>query len=114
MNKNYNYLDQITEIEKIHQKGNIKLNIVASELMSGLGSENMLDLNTALLRSFEVCAALKIPVSRNFKKFYKLQNNVLVTDYYLSDLGAYLITINGNTCNPNVAKAQLQYILSSN
>ena len=108
-----NYLEEIFELENIHQRGHIKLTIVASELMEQLGYRDYSDFNVALIRSFEVCTALKIPIKSNFQKFFKLENNELVTDWYLSDLAGYLIAINGNTCNPNVAKAQLQFLLNT-
>lgn len=109
----YNYLDELLDIEGIMQKGKVRLTIIASELMEQLGYRNMDDFNTALLRSMEACTALHIPIHNNFRKFYKLQNDALVTDYYLSEMAAYLIAINGNPCNPNVAKAQLVFILDS-
>lgn len=107
----YNYLDEMYDLRSIHQQGKVRCTIIASELMDDLGYSDNAEFQTALMRSFEVCTALKIPIKNNFKRFYKLQNQELVADWYLSDLGAYLITINGNTCNPNVAKAQLQFLL---
>lgn len=107
----YNYLDEITDLKSLHQIGRVRLTIVASELMEHLGYCDYSEFNTALMRSFEVCTALKIPIRQNFQKFYKFQNSELVVDWYLSDLAGYLITINGNTCNPNVARAQLKFLL---
>lgn len=108
-----NYLEEIFDLENLYQQGHVQLNIVASELMERLGYCDNSDFNAALMRSLEVCTALKIPIKQNFKKFYSVHNSELVTDWYLSDLASYLIAINGNTCNPNVAKAQLQFMLTS-
>ncbi len=113
MLSHYNYFEEIFDLESILQQGRVKLNIVASELMEELGYASQADFNVALVRSLEVCTAVKIPIKNNFRKFYTLRNNELVADWYLSDLAAYLITINGNTCNPNVAKAQLVFMLET-
>lgn len=108
-----NYFDDTIDLESIHQRGRVKLTIVASELMEQLGYYDLSDFNAALMRSLEVCTALRIPIKVNFQKFYKLQDNELIADWYLSDLAGYLISINGNTCNPNVAKAQLQFLFNT-
>lgn len=110
MLKHLNYLDEMLEFEHIQQCGQVRLTVVASELMEHLGYSDNSDFNSALIRSMEVCTALHIPIRQNFKKIYKFRDHDWVVDWQLSDLAAYLITINGNTCNPNVARAQLQFI----
>jgi hypothetical protein len=81
-----------------------------SDLMDELGYQDKDDFNNALLRSFEICCMLKIPISENFKKIYRFRDNVVEVEWQVSDLGCYLLLINGNTRNPNVARAQLHAI----
>jgi len=111
MLKHYDHFEEWLEIDEIMQKGKVPFTHLASELMEQLGYRDAKDLNDALLRAFEVCTAMRINIKHNFRKIYRYENDTLVVDWHLSDLGSYLLMINGNPCNPNVAKAQMYLLL---
>ncbi|MEO5998039.1 MAG: hypothetical protein ABIN89_14935 [Chitinophagaceae bacterium] len=107
----YDHLDKFLEDEKDRIQHTIPLNHLVSELMDDLGYLDDTDLNTALLRAFEVCCTLQISIPTHFKKIYRFSDNRLQIDWQVSDLACYLLLINGNSCNPNVARAQLRAIV---
>ncbi len=109
MIKLYDHLDEL--LEDNHKRNVNALRYLASELMDDLGYNNEIDLRNAMLRAFEVCCTLRIPISDNFRKVYRFNNDSVVVDWQVSDLGCYLLLINGNSCNPNVAKAQIQALI---
>jgi hypothetical protein len=108
----YDHLDEVLEDEnkKMHS---MPLRHILSEFMEDLGYCDESDVNKALLRAFEVCCTLQISIPAHFEKFYRFHDNRLEVDWLLSDLGCYLLLINGNSCNPTVAKAQLRAIIFS-
>src|SRR5436853_7393617 len=112
MLKIYDYLDELLEDDYRRSMNPIPLRHLASDVMDQLGYCNEGDLHNALMRAFEVCCSLHIPISENFKKVYRYKDNLVEIDWQISDLGCYLLLINGNSCNPNVAKAQLRAIIS--
>jgi hypothetical protein len=107
----YDPLDQFLQDDDDSTPG-APLRHSMSDLMEELGYENDDDFNHALLRSFEICCMLKIPIAENFKRIYQYRDNGVQVEWQVSDLGCYLLLINGNTRNPNVARAQLHAILS--
>lgn len=110
MLKIYDPLDGIFADIQLHRISHIQLNHLASELMDDFGYQDEKDLHIALMRTFEICCALKIPINQHFKKIYRSQEDTLVIDWQLSDFASCLLLLNGNSRNPNVAKAQLQYL----
>src|ERR1019366_1005651 len=83
----------------------------ASEVMESLGFSEKDELRTAINRTFEICLALHISIDENFRTIYRFNGNDLIPDWKLSALACYLITINANPANPNVAKSQLFFII---
>jgi hypothetical protein len=106
----YNPFDEIYErqiAKNLHQK---RLNYLASELMEFCGYENDQDFQLAMGRTFEILCHNNIPISDHFKKIFSYGNNMLIIDWQLSDLACSLLLINGNSKNPHVAKAQINFI----
>jgi len=85
----------------------VPLKHLASELSEEYGYTEKEDLENALEQAFELCLALDIPIDIHFKKVYISKGNNLFTDWLLSDLGSYLLLINGSAGNPVVAQARL-------
>lgn len=112
MIKLYDPLDELLENDYEKSVHAITLRHLVSDIMDDLGYCNEIDLRNALLRAFEVCCTLQIPISDNFRKIYRYNKDSVEVDWQVSDLGCYLLLINGNSCNPNVAKAQLRAIIS--
>ncbi len=113
MLKLYDHLDELLELEhkrSLHTTGATQL---ASDLMEDLGYQDENDLHHALRRAFEICCTMHISIPDNFRKIYRYSDNLVEVDWQVSDLGCYLLLINGNSCNPNVAKAQLHAIITA-
>jgi hypothetical protein len=80
----------------------------ASELTDRLKiSED--DFDDAMERAFSACVSLDIPIKTNFRSVYRSFENYLVTDWKLSSLACYLIIINSDPANANVARIQLLF-----
>ncbi|MGV8878905.1 MAG: hypothetical protein ACOH2A_07735 [Sphingobacteriaceae bacterium] len=107
--KIYDQFDELLADVELRRVSQLPLNHLASELMEHFGYQNDQDMRTALIRTFEICCALKIPINQHFKKIYRCQESALITDWQISDFASYLLLLNGNSRNPNVAEAQLQY-----
>ncbi|MBA3705287.1 MAG: hypothetical protein H0W84_05140, partial [Bacteroidetes bacterium] len=71
------------------------------------------EFESCILRTLRVCSSLNIPIDENFKQVYVSDKNELYIDLKLSALACYLLTVNGNTANPYVAKAQLFYAIKT-
>lgn len=108
--KIYDQFDELLADVELRRVNRLPLNHLASELMEHFGYQDEQDLHTALMRTFEICCALKIPINQHFKKIYRCQESSLITDWQISDFASCLLLLNGNSRNPNVAKAQLQYL----
>lgn len=83
---------------------------LASELVDEYGYRETSDLEAALEQSFSVCIAMDININDHFKKVYVYRDNDIITDWLMSDLGSYLLLINGSTRNPVVAQARMYAI----
>ncbi len=81
----------------------------ASELIGFFGFENEDEFNAALQRAFDACSAMQLSIDDNFLCVYRYAQNALLRDWKLSSLACYLIAINGNPGNRNVARAQLYF-----
>lgn len=102
----YDHLDEI--IDELHYS-RFPMRHLASELLGeyGYDDENMKD---ALDKALELCMVMDIPIALHFRKVYLYEGESLKTDWMLSDLASYLVLVNGDIHNPNVAKARL-YLL---
>ena len=97
--------------EAILQHLRAPLRHLASELMEELGYHSEADLEHALARTFDVCTALHIYIPHHFRQVYVFSTEEgLQTDWQLTDLGSYLLLVNGNSRNPRVARAQLHFL----
>lgn len=100
----YDPLEDVLYFERFRS---VPLRHMASELMRDFDYDTTEELQQALNNAFEVCAIMHIPINVHFRKVYIYESNMLRTDWLLSDLGTYLLLINGNTHNPNVARARV-------
>jgi len=65
------------------------------------------ELGNAIQRAFQICLQLRIPIMRNFRSIHVYDDHGEVeADWALSDLAFYLLLLNGNAANPDVAHAQ--------
>jgi hypothetical protein len=86
----------------------IKYICYASELVERLNvSEEDLDL--AIERAFKACASLNISIKHNFKSVFRTAEDHLVTDWKLTPLACYLIVINADPANEQVARMQVHF-----
>ena len=92
------------------KKADSQLLYYASDLVESLMIEDREELQFAIKRAFKACTALRISVRDNFKSVIRFDGVNLLEDWKISSLASYLIIINANPLNPNVAKAQLYYI----
>jgi hypothetical protein len=109
----YDHLDKLLESRQSSNATPPVYPHMISDVMNRLGYCDEKDLHDALMRAFEICCVLQIPITDNFKKVYRYHDHEVEVDWQVSDLGCYLLLINGNTCNPNVARAQLLAMIAS-
>lgn len=98
-------------MENFSQFNELRLTYYASDIMEQLGCEDEEDMKDAMDRVFQVCQSVNLPLQSNFKKIYRSDGNKLIVDWKISPLACYLLMINGNPCNPNVAKAQVFFAI---
>jgi hypothetical protein len=67
------------------------------------------EFDDAMERAFSACISLDISIKNNFRSVYRSFENYLVTDWKLSSLACYLIIINADPANANVARVQLLF-----
>ncbi|WP_109698291.1 hypothetical protein [Chitinophaga deserti] len=77
----------------------------ASELQEMLGYTEEA-MHNALVRAMQACAALKMPLSLNFRRIYCWQSGEMLEDWQLSRLAGYLLIVNSDPRNPAIAQAQ--------
>lgn len=87
----------------------VRLNYFVSEIMDMLDIEDADEIVLSLYRAFQVCGTLQLPLHRNFKKVYRFDGENMIADWKISSLACYLLIINCNPINENVAKAQLYF-----
>src|ERR1700737_4107437 len=106
MLKLYDHMDEILENER---KRNIHdfCNHWLSELAKEFDYDDEKDLQQAIVRSFDLCCSMDIPIAENFRKVYRFTNEGEQIDWQVFVLACYLLTINGRPSNPQVARAQL-------
>ncbi len=81
----------------------------ASELIADFDfNEN--EFSNALKQASNTLKTAGIPIENHIRKIYKIQNGISSYDFKLSPLAFTLILLNGDTCNPNVAKLQVELI----
>jgi len=113
MLKIYDYLEAVMEEQNNRQwYFENRLNLFASEIMETLEIEDSDEIALAINRAFRACGSLNIPFNRNFKKVYRFDGIQLMMDWKISPLACYLIIINCNPDNEQVAKAQLYFAMN--
>jgi hypothetical protein len=105
--KRLDYLEEVMIGEFFSPLGDMDLLYYASDIMDKLGCEKDEEIDEAIQRVVQVCQSLNIPLKRNFRRIYRYDGFKMITDWKISPLACYLLMINGNPCNPNVAKAQI-------
>jgi hypothetical protein len=109
----YNYLETLIEEHNGRQwYFEARLNHFASELFEILEIADTEEQEHALARTISACNSLRIPVTANFKKVYRYDGSWITTDWKISPLACYLITINCDPSHNNVAKAQLFFAMN--
>lgn len=80
---------------------------LASVLIDQHAYDSAAGLEAAVLRAFQVCLQLGIPITRHFRRIHVYgADGAIEDDWALSDLGFYLLLLNGDATNPGVARAQ--------
>ena len=110
MLKKYDPLADFLEYEEVNQWMRMPMRYVASCLLDELGYADEEELEVALNRTFDVCYHMHIPITHHFRRVYISKDAELKTDWQLSDLGLYLMLVNGNARNPHVARAQVFFL----
>lgn len=79
----------------------------ASEIERSMGFSAE-ELEVAIDRAFQACTTMHISIDDNFKAIFRSDDqHEMVPDWKLSSLACYLLIINANPSNSNVAKVQL-------
>ncbi|HRG52012.1 MAG TPA: hypothetical protein PLL00_04185 [Bacteroidia bacterium] len=79
----------------------------ASDIEQSMGFTDD-DMETAIERAFQACSTMHITIEDHFKPIFRTDNShELLNDWKLSSLACYLLIINANPSNSNVAKVQL-------
>lgn len=79
----------------------------ASEIEQSMGF-SVEDLEAAIERAFQACTSMHISIDKNFHPIFRSDDqHEMVPDWKLSSLACYLLIINANPANSNVAKVQL-------
>ena|ERR1700741_4497580 len=113
MLKLYDHMETMLEEHNNHQwYVEAKLNYFAGEVLEMLSIEEPEEISEALGRALKACRTLRIPVNRHFKKVYRFNGDVLITDWKISSFASYLIIINCNPVHETVAKAQLYFAMN--
>lgn len=98
------YLEEILE-QQHRAESEAVPDFYASELLEMLGYTRE-GLRMALDRAMQACAALRMPVTLNFRRIYCWQGGEMSEDWQLSRLAGYLLIVNSDPRNPAVAQAQ--------
>ncbi len=94
--------------DSLHRKDvATRLIYYASEIEESMGFSDD-ELEEALERAFQACSTMHISIDENFKAIFRMdKTHEMVPDWKLSSLACYLLIINANPSNPNVARVQL-------
>ncbi len=88
----------------------VQLKHLAGELLQDIGIHDATELQQILERAFDVCCQVNLPIEQHFKKVFLFSDGQLITDWLLSDMASYLLLVNGDPRNYNVARAQLGWL----
>ncbi|MDZ4795700.1 MAG: hypothetical protein SGI83_15585 [Bacteroidota bacterium] len=110
--QNYQNKNWVEEKKKQHWFFDGRLTYFVSEIMDGLNIDSLDEIAIALNRAFQACEILQLPIYRNFKRVYRFDGENMIADWKISALACYLVIINCNPGNENVAKAQLYFAMN--
>ncbi|MBC7922580.1 MAG: hypothetical protein H7Z75_15980 [Ferruginibacter sp.] len=85
----------------------------ASDLVDRLGYTSFEEILEPLDRARRACRTMGIPDDQHFKPVYRFNSlgMNLRRDYRLTPLASYLVTVNADPANVNVARAQVYFFL---
>lgn len=98
------YLEDILE-QQHRTEAETAPDFYASELLEMLHYTQD-GMRIALARAMQACAALRMPVTLNFRRIYCWQGGEMREDWQLSRLAGYLLIVNSDPRNPAIAQAQ--------
>ena len=87
-----------------------KLRYYASELQLALGLNHVGELTEAVKRAMRACQSQQLPLNEHFKAIYRCQEQGLILDWKLSELGYSMVLLNSDPAYPLVARMQLELI----
>ena len=106
----YDPIEDYLDREHIRGYVEVPLRCLASHVAEELDLDEE-DLSRAMQRTFDVCCHMHIDIRRHFRQVYISDEQGMRTDWLMSDLGSYLLLINGSTANPHVARAQVYFLM---
>ena len=112
MLKLYDYLEDMTAGNGRHWYYQNRLKYYMSDIMEELHISEE-DAHISVKRACLACLQLDIPVDLNFKRTFSHDGNTLKADWKLSALACYLVIINADPANENVARAQLFFAMNT-
>jgi DNA-damage-inducible protein D len=81
----------------------------ARDFMRLLGYDNFTSFKKAINKAIGTCTTLGIAVVDNFTQVQRTIGGITCEDFKLSRFSCYLVAMNGNTSNPEVASAQAYF-----
>jgi len=100
--------DGENEFERIGQANGSKF-WYARDFMRLLGYDNFTAFKKVINKAIGTCTTLGIAVIDNFSQVQRVIDGSPCEDYKLSRFSCYLVAMNGNTSNPEVASAQAYF-----
>ena len=111
MLKPYDYLEAMPESSIIpFPEGKPEFIFYSIDLMEKLDCWDISEFNKAVERAMIACNSLNIPLKENFSRVYIDNRETLYAEWRFTSLACYLVIINCNPANYNVAKAQLFFM----
>lgn len=86
------------------------LTYYASEAAKEMEFEDVLEFHEAVKRAMKLCMQVGLKIDENFMQIYKCTPGEIIYDWKLSPIAYYLVCVNGESNNPNVAQLQVQMI----
>ncbi|MDR1346884.1 MAG: damage-inducible protein [Prevotellaceae bacterium] len=81
----------------------------ASKLMEMLGYKSMTSFSKAINKAMTTCNTLNIPIIENFEQIKVIIDGKYGIDFRLSRFACYLVAMNADNKNPEVARAQAYF-----
>ncbi|HET6244587.1 MAG: hypothetical protein H0V01_08795 [Bacteroidetes bacterium] len=108
MQEQFSNLDIIQEDSMNYAEANPVFICTSNELMEKLKCADVFEFNEAVNRALKTCQSLSISLNQHFKRIYSGHHHqTLNAEWHFTSLACYLVIINANPANYNVARAQL-------